>query len=216
MSNHFWDNLQTTYELLKESIYILEQYPTNLDAWETKGEALIELGRYEDALLCFNKTLELEPYEQYSLLMNKANIHKVLHNEDEELECYTKLIDRHPNYYPDAKIRKALILIKRREFDEAIILLDELRSSTCNLDVIWPLALFHKARVMATLGEKRKMFQILKEAFRQAAFYSFSSGHTSRNEIISLINDCPEFDKYHASEELQAIIKFNGEYEDDS
>lgn len=189
---------------------LLKSDPRNLDAFQLKIETLKDLKLYKDALLYVDKAIEID----YSFLRYKAKIYKKLQNEDKELECYTKLIDRDRNYYPDAKIRKALILIKRRKFDEAIILLDELRMASYNLDVIWPLALFHKARVMATLGKKRKMFQILKEAFREAAFYSFSSGHTSRNEIIRMINDYHEFDKYRASEELQSIIKFNGEDED--
>ena len=42
-----------------EQALILE--PNNADIWNKKGVALRSLGRYDEALECFNKSLSLDP-----------------------------------------------------------------------------------------------------------------------------------------------------------
>ena len=44
----------------------LSQDPTNADLWNYKGIALRSLGRYEEALECYNKSLEIEPRDKES------------------------------------------------------------------------------------------------------------------------------------------------------
>ncbi len=36
------------------------------DIWNQKGVALRSLGRYDEALECFNKSLEIDPADKYS------------------------------------------------------------------------------------------------------------------------------------------------------
>ena len=38
--------------------------PANPDLWNYKGVALRSLGRYEEAIDCFNKSLEIEPRDK--------------------------------------------------------------------------------------------------------------------------------------------------------
>ena len=38
----------------------------NPDIWNQKGVTLRSLGRYDEALECFNKSLELDPADKYS------------------------------------------------------------------------------------------------------------------------------------------------------
>ena len=45
-----------------EQAILLE--PTNPDLWNYKGVALRSLGRYEEAIDCFNKSLEIEPRDK--------------------------------------------------------------------------------------------------------------------------------------------------------
>ena len=40
---------------------VLEIDPENFDAWFNKGLALVDLGRYSEAIECFDKALEIEP-----------------------------------------------------------------------------------------------------------------------------------------------------------
>ncbi len=44
----------------------LSQDPTNADLWNYKGIALRSLGRYDEALECYNKSLEIEPRDKES------------------------------------------------------------------------------------------------------------------------------------------------------
>ena len=44
----------------------LSQDPTNPDLWNYKGIALRSLGRYDEALECYNKSLEIEPRDKES------------------------------------------------------------------------------------------------------------------------------------------------------
>lgn len=36
------------------------------DLWNNKGIALRSLGRYEEAMYCFNKSLEIEPRDKFA------------------------------------------------------------------------------------------------------------------------------------------------------
>lgn len=36
------------------------------DLWNNKGVALRSLGRYEESMVCFNKSLEIEPRDKYA------------------------------------------------------------------------------------------------------------------------------------------------------
>ncbi|MBS1268458.1 MAG: hypothetical protein MAG458_01187 [Nitrosopumilus sp.] len=47
-----------------EQALLLNQ--NNPDLWNLKGVALRSLGRYEEALYCFNKSLEIEPRDKYA------------------------------------------------------------------------------------------------------------------------------------------------------
>ena len=44
----------------------LLQDPTTPDLWNYKGIALRSLGRYAEALQCYNKSLEIEPRDKES------------------------------------------------------------------------------------------------------------------------------------------------------
>ena len=44
----------------------LSQDPTHADLWNYKGIALRSLGRYDEALECYNKSLEIEPRDKES------------------------------------------------------------------------------------------------------------------------------------------------------
>ena len=45
-----------------EQAVLLE--PTNPEMWNFKGVALRSLGRYDEAIFCFNKSLEIEPRDK--------------------------------------------------------------------------------------------------------------------------------------------------------
>lgn len=47
-----------------EQALLLNQ--TDPDLWNNKGIALRSLGRYEESMECFNKSLEIEPRDKFS------------------------------------------------------------------------------------------------------------------------------------------------------
>jgi tetratricopeptide (TPR) repeat protein len=47
-----------------EQALLLNQDDPNL--WNNKGIALRSLGRYEEAMECFNKSLEIDPRDKYA------------------------------------------------------------------------------------------------------------------------------------------------------
>lgn len=47
-----------------EQAVLLDQ--NNAEIWNLKGASLRSLGRYDDALECFNKALELDPSDKYA------------------------------------------------------------------------------------------------------------------------------------------------------
>jgi len=47
-----------------EQALLLNQNDPNL--WNNKGVALRSLGRYEEAMVCFNKSLEIDPRDKFS------------------------------------------------------------------------------------------------------------------------------------------------------
>lgn len=47
-----------------EQALLLNQ--NNPDLWNNKGVALRSLGRYEESMECFNKSLEIEPRDKFA------------------------------------------------------------------------------------------------------------------------------------------------------
>lgn len=73
--NDIKDLLEQGHSFLKESKFDLalgffEQAlllnQNNPDLWNYKGVALRGMGRYEEAMDCFNKSLKIDPRDKYS------------------------------------------------------------------------------------------------------------------------------------------------------
>ena len=87
--------------------------PKNANAWYNKGNALRELGRYEEALRCFDKALEIDP--KHVLAWNNKGI--ALHNlgrYEEALRCFDKALEIDPKH-ERAKNNKKLAEEKLKE-----------------------------------------------------------------------------------------------------
>ncbi|MEQ8222894.1 MAG: tetratricopeptide repeat protein [Candidatus Eremiobacterota bacterium] len=76
--------------------------------WLNKGMALNELGKYEEAIKCFDKALALEELNTSSLF-NKGIALAGLGKYDESIKCFDKVlsVDRENK---DAKTKKEEIL----------------------------------------------------------------------------------------------------------
>ena len=86
--------------------------------WNNKGASLYALGRYEDAVACFDKALEIDPSSPVTW-NNKGNpLHSAGRNE-EALACYTRAIELNPK---DSRLwsNKALVLRSLDRCEQAL------------------------------------------------------------------------------------------------
>lgn len=70
--------------------------PENEDSLISRGESLSDSDRYEEALVCFNKAIDMNPQNIDSLL-NKGWLLGKLGDHEEALACYNKALDIKPN-----------------------------------------------------------------------------------------------------------------------
>lgn len=56
-------NFEDALAYFEQAILLNQNDP---DIWNQKGAALRSLGRYDEALECFNKSLEMDPADKYS------------------------------------------------------------------------------------------------------------------------------------------------------
>jgi len=47
-------------------------HPKLVEAWNNKGFSLAELGKFEDASICFNEALKINPWDALARLNRKA------------------------------------------------------------------------------------------------------------------------------------------------
>ena len=66
--------------------------PDNSDAWQEKGFVLSLLGRYKEAIKCFDKALELNPKIPQLILINKGNSLINLGNNKEAILCFNSAL----------------------------------------------------------------------------------------------------------------------------
>ncbi|MGC1105158.1 MAG: tetratricopeptide repeat protein [Candidatus Acidiferrales bacterium] len=71
----------------------------NKHSWNEKGNALLSLDRPKDALLCYDRALELDPSEP-AFLGNKANALNVLDKPQDAIYYCDKALKIDPNYAP--------------------------------------------------------------------------------------------------------------------
>ena len=57
---------------------IIELYPSDADAYNRLGKALMEMGRYRDALATYQKAIELDPNN----VIAKKNVERLVHLAD--------------------------------------------------------------------------------------------------------------------------------------
>ena len=70
----------------------LEEDPLDSLAWRIKGRVLARSGRYEEAITCYDKALEIKP-QFMSLLGEKGEAFLYLERYEEALECFDKVLE---------------------------------------------------------------------------------------------------------------------------
>ncbi|MDD4454080.1 MAG: tetratricopeptide repeat protein [Candidatus Methanomethylophilaceae archaeon] len=100
----------------------LEIDPKYAYAWHNKGVALDDLGRYDEAISCYDRALEVDP--KYAYAWNgKGNALKHLGRYDEAISCYDRALEVDPKY-AYAWYNKGNALDDLGRYDEAIACYD--------------------------------------------------------------------------------------------
>jgi len=103
---------------------IKEETPQELEAWEivNKGVALGNLGKFDEAIVCFDRALEINP-EYAEAWYNKGFALGNLGKFDEAIVCYDRALEINPEY-AEAWNNKGVALDELGKFDEAIVCFD--------------------------------------------------------------------------------------------
>ena len=96
----------------------LEIDPKYAYAWHNKGVALKHLGRYDEAIACYDRALEVDPKHAHAW-NSKGNALNDLGRYDEAIACYDRALEVDPKY-ASAWHNKGIALKNLGRYDEAI------------------------------------------------------------------------------------------------
>ncbi|HPZ09268.1 MAG TPA: tetratricopeptide repeat protein [Candidatus Eremiobacteraeota bacterium] len=108
---------------LYEKADMIEENPNGESAVEdiseliTRGRRLIREGRYEEALECYDRYLNIES-EDMERWHEKGEILKKLGQYEEGLNCYNKALEINPTYL-ESLIKKGELLVNQKKIKEA-------------------------------------------------------------------------------------------------
>jgi len=98
--------LQKAHELMRASHYadaskvledLLKLDPSNYEAWRLRGDALVQLKRYDKALISYDKAIGIAP-TQAQAWMSRGEALRLSENFDEALKSYDKATELEPKY----------------------------------------------------------------------------------------------------------------------
>jgi len=112
------DKNKTYEEIIKTYKKIIEEDPTNDDAYKEKGRFLIKLNKPKEAIEEFDKAIKLNP-KNHNAFYYKANALTDLDLTNTALEAYEHAIQLNPDEHK-FYINKSLVLYKKEEFDKAL------------------------------------------------------------------------------------------------
>jgi len=95
------------------------------------GAELTQIGNYMNAIICYDKALEIDP-DDSNVLVNKGDALTNLGRYEEAMKCYDKVLSQKPNSSM-ALYNKACIIAMQGETDESLSLLEKAISLDSNL-----------------------------------------------------------------------------------
>ena len=107
--------IKNVAESKKQNYKLIEMNP---EYWNNKGYALYKLERYEEAIGCYDKAIELNPNEP-TYWNNKGYVLYSLKRYEEAIKCFDKAIELNPNE-PEYWNMKGIALYLLTRYEEAI------------------------------------------------------------------------------------------------
>ena len=86
----------------------LKLNPDFLESWGIKGKVLNELGRDEEALICFDKVLNINPNDLNGWYKKGQTLMKLNRNA-EALKCFDKALELDPTFEPALKAKEDIL-----------------------------------------------------------------------------------------------------------
>lgn len=140
-------NWQVALQDAKTILKINTQY---YQVWNIIGSVYSNLNKDNEALICFNKALEINPKFELAL-HNKGNLFYKQNKLDDALMCFNQVLEINSNFFLSLD-NKGAILLERNNFQEATECFD--KSLEINPDVY--LSWENKGKVSARLGDLEK------------------------------------------------------------
>lgn len=147
-------------KLIRGTGNIPGSYPKNSNTWERRGRDSYELGRYEEALKEFDKSLETNPKDA-DIWENKGSSFYMLGRYEEALEALNKSLEIDPKN-ANAWSFKGSTLYKLNRPEEALKALDKALQKNPNILEAW----LNKGSILFELGRFRQALSAVENALR--------------------------------------------------
>jgi tetratricopeptide (TPR) repeat protein len=98
--------------------YDQSRQPESPEDWRTQGVAMSAMGRTDEAIICYEKSISINPNND-DAWMNRGNVYSLLRNPNQALQSYTRALSINPENL-GALINKGLAHSDVGEVDNAI------------------------------------------------------------------------------------------------
>ena len=144
--------------------------PNVAPAYNNRGNALLDLGRAQEALASYNKALSLKS-DYPSAHNNRGNALLALERLEEALASYDKALSLTPNY-PDACFNRGNVLSRLKRFDEALASYGKALSLRPN----YPEAYNNRGNLLQKLGRLNEALADFEKALSLQPDFEFLLG----------------------------------------
>ena len=145
--------------------------------WVEKGNELAEAGKYEEAIECYDKTIEKNP-DDAGAYNNKGIALDDLGKKEEAIECYNKAIEINPDY-AGAYNNKGIALSDLGKKEEAI----ECYNKAIEINPDYAGAYNNKGFALRNLGKKEEAIECFDKAIE--INHDYANAYNNKGNALS-------------------------------